>query len=87
MIYCVAIGVFTGFVFLSVLLFVLKDLDTVLTSTAGPLLQIFYDATNNKAGAVCLLIFPLGCVLFAEASIMTTSSRMTVRSGDLAPHR
>ena len=77
MIACVGIGLFTGFVFLSVLLFVLKDVDTVISSTAGPLLQIFYDATDNKAGAVCLLMFPLLCLLFATISIMTTSSRMT----------
>ena len=77
MIACVGIGVFTGFVFLSVLLFVLKDVDAVISSTAGPILQIFYDATGNKAGSICLLIFPLLCLLFATTSIMTTSSRMT----------
>ena len=77
MIYCVAIGLFTGFVFLSVLLFVLKDVDAVIESTAGPVLQIFYDATGNKAGSICLLMFPLICLLFATISIMTTSSRMT----------
>ena len=71
------IGLFTGFIFLSVLLFVLSDIDTVIGSTAGPLLQIFYDATNSRAGATCLLIFPLVCIVFAETSIMTTSSRMT----------
>lgn len=77
MIACVGIGLFTGFIFLSVLLFVLSDIETVIGSTAGPLLQIFYDATNNRAGSVCLLIFPLLCLLFATVSIMTTSSRMT----------
>lgn len=77
MIACVGIGLFTGFVFLSVLLFVLKDLDSVISSTAGPILQIFYDATGNRAGAICLLLFPLLCLLFATTSIMTTSSRMT----------
>lgn len=77
MIATVGIGLFTGFVFLSVLLFVLKDVDTVISSTAGPLLQIFYDATDNKAGSICLLMFPLLCLLFATISIMTTSSRMT----------
>ena len=77
MIYCVAIGLFTGFVFLSVLLFVLKDVNNVISSTAGPVLQIFFDATNNRAGSICLLMFPLICLLFAGTSIMTTSSRMT----------
>ena len=62
MIGCVVIGVVTGFIYLSVLLFVSKDIDTVITSLAGPMLQIFYDATGNKAGAICLLMFPLVCL-------------------------
>ncbi len=56
MIGCVAIGILTGFVFLSVLLFVLKDVDTVISSTAGPILQILFDATANRAGSICLLM-------------------------------
>lgn len=63
MIACVVIGMLTGFVYLSVLLFVSKDVDAVISSAAGPMLQIFYDATNNKAGSVCLLMFPLICLL------------------------
>ncbi|RDW95297.1 choline transport protein [Coleophoma crateriformis] len=77
MIGCVAIGVFTGVIFLMVLLFVLKDVDTVISSSTGSLLQIYYQATNSKAGSVCLLIFSLVCLIFASTSIMTTSSRMT----------
>ena len=77
MLECVGIGIFTGFVFLSVLLFVVKDVDKAISSPAGPVLQIFYDATNNRAGSICLLMFPLICLLFATTSIMTTSSRMT----------
>ncbi|KAJ9134271.1 Choline transport protein [Pleurostoma richardsiae] len=77
MMYCIGIGMFTGFVFLSCLLFVLKDVDTVIGSAAGPLLQILYDATQNRAGAICLLMFPLVCMLFTTTSIMTTSSRMS----------
>lgn len=53
MIYCVCIGVFTGFIFLMVLLFVsggYAAVDTINTSAAGPLLQILYTATNNRAG-------------------------------------
>lgn len=33
-----------------VLLFSLKDFDTVLTSTTGPLLQIYYQATESRTG-------------------------------------
>lgn len=77
MLYAILIGMFTGFVFLMCLLFVLDNVDNVIESAAGPLLQILYDATSNKAGAVCLLIFPIVCMLFTTTSIMTTSSRMT----------
>jgi choline transport protein len=78
MIYCVCIGTFTGFVFLVVLLFVSGgDAESIISSKAGPLLQILYNGTQSRAGAVCLLIFPLVCLLFATTSIMTTSSRMT----------
>lgn len=76
MITCVAIGTFTGFIFLMCLLFVAGDIDTVLESAAGPLLQILYNATSSKAGAICLLMFPLVCTVFATIAIMTTSSRM-----------
>ncbi|KAF2216292.1 hypothetical protein CERZMDRAFT_64731 [Cercospora zeae-maydis SCOH1-5] len=77
LIYCVAIGTFTGFVFLSCLLFVAGDLTKVISSPAGPLNQILYNATGSRAGMVCLLMFPLVCMLFATTAIMTTSSRMT----------
>ncbi|CAK3807035.1 Choline transport [Lecanosticta acicola] len=77
MIYCVAIGVFTGFIFLSCLLFVAGDINQVISSSAGPLNQIIFNATGSKAGTVCLLMFPLICMVFATTSIMTTSSRMT----------
>ena len=63
MIGCVLIGVVTGFIYLSVLLFCAKDIEAVISSSAGPMLQIFYDATGSKAGAICLLMFPLICLL------------------------
>lgn len=76
MIGCVIIGTVTGTIFLVVLLFVSPDIDTVIKSAATPLLAIIKNATNNNAGAICLLVFPLVCMLFATTSIMTTSSRM-----------
>ncbi|PTU17604.1 hypothetical protein P175DRAFT_0512316 [Aspergillus ochraceoroseus IBT 24754] len=76
MIGCVVIGISTGFIFLVVLLFVAGDIDLVISSTATPLLQIFKNATNSNAGSICLLMFPLVCILFATITIMTTSSRM-----------
>ncbi|KAH6657602.1 amino acid/polyamine transporter I [Truncatella angustata] len=77
MLYCIGIGMVSGFFFLSCLLFVLKDVDTVIDSASGPLLQIFMDATNNMAGSTCLLMFPLVCMLFTTTSILATSSRMS----------
>lgn len=76
MVGCIGIGIFTGAVFLVVLLFVAGDIQSVITSGAGPLLQILLNATQNTAGAICLLMFPLVCLAFATISVMTTSSRM-----------
>lgn len=56
MITCVLIGVFTGSVFLVVLLFVAGDINQVINSAAGPLLQILKNGTSNNAGAICLLM-------------------------------
>lgn len=56
MIGCVLIGVATGFIFLTCLLFVAGDITNVISSPAGPLLSIFVNATNNNAGSVCLLV-------------------------------
>ncbi|KAI4145614.1 MAG: hypothetical protein L6R39_003756, partial [Caloplaca ligustica] len=77
MIACVGIGTFTGFIFLMVLLLVAGPVDDVIESAAGPLLHIFFHATNSRTGSIILLLFPLVCLLFATISIMTTSSRMT----------
>jgi choline transport protein len=57
MITCVGIGTVTGTLFLMILLFVAGDISTVITSPAGPLLQILKNATNSNAGAVCLLMW------------------------------
>lgn len=56
MIACVAIGTVTGFIFLMVLLFVAGDIDTIIKSSAGPLLAILKNATKSNAGAICLLM-------------------------------
>ncbi|KFX97318.1 hypothetical protein V495_04087 [Pseudogymnoascus sp. VKM F-4514 (FW-929)] len=90
MIACVGIGVFTGFIFLMVLLFVAGDVQMIIESSSGPMLAILHHATGSKAGSICLLIFPLVCLLFATTSIMTTSSRMTyafARDGGLPMSR
>ncbi|KAH8690276.1 amino acid/polyamine transporter I [Talaromyces proteolyticus] len=76
MVSCIGIGTFTGTIFLMILLFVAGDLGPVTSSAAGPLLQILKNATSNNAGAICLLMVPLVCLLMATISVMTTSSRM-----------
>ncbi|EQL04234.1 Amino acid/polyamine transporter I [Ophiocordyceps sinensis CO18] len=76
MVFCVGIGTCTGAIFLIVLLFVAGNISPVIESSAGPLLQILYHATKSRAGAVCLLMLPLVCLVFATLSVMTTSSRM-----------
>ncbi|KAJ5855027.1 hypothetical protein N7534_007570 [Penicillium rubens] len=90
MVSCVGIGVFTGSIFLIVLLFVAGNMEKVATSAAGPLLQILIDATKSNAGAICLLMLPLVCLVFAIISVMTTSSRMIfafARDGGLPASR
>ncbi|GAB0138491.1 hypothetical protein EsDP_00006726 [Epichloe bromicola] len=91
MVICVGIGTFTGAIFLIVLLFVSGNIDDVINSKAGPLLQIFMHATNSNAGAICLLM----CVTFTVSrvstlGVMTTSSRMIfafARDGGLPASR
>ncbi|KAJ6441208.1 amino acid permease [Purpureocillium lavendulum] len=90
MIVCVGIGTFTGAIFLIVLLFVSGNIDDVIKSAAGPLLQILIHATKSNAGGICLLMLPLVCLVFATLSVMTTSSRMIfafARDGGLPASR
>ncbi|OAQ98965.1 hypothetical protein LLEC1_00595 [Akanthomyces lecanii] len=77
MIYCILIGTVSGFIFLSCILFCVADVDEVIVSPRGPLLELFMQATGNAAGSTCLVMFPLICMLFAVTTIMCTSSRMT----------
>ena len=93
MVYCQCIGITTGFFFLVVTLFVSGgsvNSDRIIEAPAGPLLEIFFIATNSRTGAVCLLMFPLVCFVFAGTAVMTTSSRMTfafARDGGLPASR
>lgn len=50
------IGTVTGLIFLIVMLFVGGPVDDMINGAAGPLLTIIYNATQNKAGAICLLM-------------------------------
>ncbi|KAG5953068.1 hypothetical protein E4U53_007037 [Claviceps sorghi] len=77
MLYCIGIGVFTGFIFLSGLLFCVNNVDNVISAPWGPLLQILMDATKSKVGSICLLLIPLLCMVFAAITIICTSTRMS----------
>ncbi|QPG98047.1 hypothetical protein C2857_007188 [Epichloe festucae Fl1] len=77
MLYCIGIGIFTGFIFLSGLLFCINNIDDVINASWGPLLQIFIDATKSKAGSTCLVIFPLLCMVFTTVTLVCTSTRMS----------
>jgi amino acid transporter len=77
MIACVGIGTTTGFLLLMILLFVSGgDAASIIAAPSGPLIKIMWTATGSRAGTVCLLMFPLICILFGATAIMTTSSRM-----------
>lgn len=76
MVIAVILGSTTSFVFMVVILFCLRDWDEVLTSTTGPLLQVYYQATNSKIGGTCLIVFNIGSMLFAAQGLTTVASRM-----------
>ncbi|OAA34854.1 Amino acid/polyamine transporter I [Metarhizium rileyi] len=77
MLYCIGIGMVTGFIFLSGILFCVNNIGNVLSATWGPLLEIFMQATKSKAGSTCLLIFPLLCMVFTTTTLVCTSTRMS----------
>lgn len=60
----VTIGFVTAFTYSIAMFFCIKDLEEIVNSSTGmPILDIFYQALNNKAGAICLgvLIFMTAC--------------------------
>ncbi|WVF68676.1 hypothetical protein IAT40_003448 [Kwoniella sp. CBS 6097] len=77
MILAVCIGASSSFVFLICLLFGIKDVDMVNSSSAGALLESMYQATGSRAGAVCLQIFPICAMAFTAQGLLTASSRMS----------
>lgn len=77
MVAAVLIGAGSSFVFLICLLFCMQDIDLVNSSSAGALLESMYQATNSRAGAICLQVFPIVAMAFTAQAIMTASSRMS----------
>lgn len=50
MVLAVVLGAVTSWIFMVVLLFCIRDFEAVVAAPTGPLLQIYYQATNNRAG-------------------------------------
>ncbi|WFD43806.1 hypothetical protein MPSI1_002471 [Malassezia psittaci] len=74
------VGIGTGFIFLMVMLFVSggeKNVTELIETTQTPLIHIFKIATKSNAGSICLTLFPLVCLVFANIGFFTASSRMT----------
>jgi len=79
MIGCVFLGIITGLIFLTILLALsggASNIDTIVSSPAGPLMEILTYATGKPALATLLVLFPLLGSLFATTIIMTATSRM-----------
>ena len=75
-IHAVAIGLFTGFILLVCMLFAGGNVNDIISSSYGPLLQILYTATNSQAGSICLLMFPIVCLVNATVSMIGSSSAL-----------
>lgn len=78
MVLAVALGAVSSWIFILVLLFTLTDYTAVVEGAAGPLLTIYYQATNNMVGATCLLMVNVASMAFATQGLMTIASRMTM---------
>jgi amino acid transporter len=77
MVAAIGIGAFSGFSYLTALLFSLSDYSALLTSPNGALLEAYYQATSNRAGATCLQVICIGCQFFACTGAVTAASRVT----------
>lgn len=67
-----------GFVMMVTVLYNLGDVDSVLeTATGYPFIQIFFNSTQNIAGATVLGAVVLALTISASIGIITTASRMT----------
>ena len=74
-IYAVAMASVTGFGYIAAVLAVTRDVDAAINASQ-PLLEIYYQATNNKAGSICLMIFQLLSFVLCAIDDMATSARM-----------
>lgn len=75
MIMAVSLGSVTSWIFVIVLLFTLTDIDSVI-SAGSPLLEMYYQATNSRTGATCMLLFNIGAMAFATQGLLMIASRV-----------
>ena len=75
MIYAIIMAVVTGFGFIAAVIAVIDDIPSVI-SASEPLLEIYYQATSNKAGSICLMMFPLLSFVLCAIDDMATGARM-----------
>lgn len=76
MVMAIAMGAVTSWIFMVVILFCLRDFDAVIGSPVGALLEIYVQATENRAGATCLLMFNLVAMFTCIQAVNTVASRM-----------
>ncbi|GLB05490.1 hypothetical protein AtubIFM57258_000779 [Aspergillus tubingensis] len=77
MIFAVALGTFTGFVFCICILFSIQDVEYVIHSTYSPIVSIFYQATGSKPGAVGIALVIIIIIWFSASEVVTASARLT----------
>lgn len=59
-----------------VLLFCMRNWEGVLSSSAGPLLEIYHQSTNSRVGATALMMFNILAMVLCTQSVCTIVSRM-----------
>lgn len=74
----VAIGFGTSFCYVISMFFSIQNLDAIFASTTGsPILDIYYQAVNNKAGALCLMSLLMITAFGCNISSHTWQARLT----------
>lgn len=74
-IYAIVMAVITGFGYIAAVLAVMNDIPSAIEAPE-PLLEIYYQATQNKAGSICLMMFPLLSFVLCAIDDTATAARM-----------
>ncbi|KAF1349528.1 amino acid/polyamine transporter I [Delphinella strobiligena] len=76
MIIAVIMGTVTGFIFCICVLFSISDVDEVVSSSFGPIITIFAQASGSNGGAVGMAIVIIMVVWFSAVEVVTASARL-----------